>query len=211
MDGTVAIPRRGLMFVMSSPSGAGKTTISRRLLSLEPDLAMSISVTTRPPRPREVDGQDYFFIDRARYDAMVAGGEMLEHAEVFGNCYGTPRGPVEKRLAEGHDVLFDIDWQGTRQVKARMRDDVVSVFILPPSIGDLEKRLRSRAQDSDDVVKARMAKALDEVAHWDEYDYVVVNDDLTRCLDKVRSILVAERARRARQPGLEAFVGGLRG
>jgi guanylate kinase len=206
---TVQIARRGLMFVLSSPSGAGKTTISRRLLADTPDIEMSVSVTTRPPRPREVDGQDYHFIDRANYDGMVARGELLEHAKVFDHFYGTPRLAVERRLAEGRDVLFDIDWQGTRQLRERAPDDLVSVFILPPTLSDLEKRLRSRAQDDDATVRARMAKALDEASHWGEYDYIVVNDDLTRCLGQVRAILIAERLKRARQTGLKEFVGRL--
>jgi guanylate kinase len=206
---TVQIARRGLMFVLSSPSGAGKTTISRRLLADTPDIEMSVSVTTRPPRPREVDGQDYHFIDRTNYDGMVARGELLEHAKVFDHFYGTPRLAVERRLAEGRDVLFDIDWQGTRQLRERAPDDLVSVFILPPTLSDLEKRLRSRAQDDDATVRARMAKALDEASHWGEYDYIVVNDDLTRCLGQVRAILIAERLKRARQTGLKDFVGRL--
>jgi guanylate kinase len=206
---TVQIARRGLMFVLSSPSGAGKTTISRRLLADTPDIEMSVSVTTRPARPREVDGQDYHFIDRANYDGMVARGELLEHAKVFDHFYGTPRLAVERRLAEGRDVLFDIDWQGTRQLRERAPDDLVSVFILPPTLSDLEKRLRSRAQDDDATVRARMAKALDEASHWGEYDYIVVNDDLTRCLGQVRAILIAERLKRARQTGLKEFVGRL--
>jgi len=207
---TVQISRRGLMFVLSSPSGAGKTTISRRLLADMQDIEMSVSVTTRPPRPREVDGQDYYFIDRARYDDMVVKGELLEHAKVFDHFYGTPRQAVERRLAEGKDVLFDIDWQGTRQLRDKAPDDLVSVFVLPPTLSDLEKRLRTRAQDDDATVRARMAKALDEASHWGEYDYIVINDDLTRCIGQVRAILTAERLRRVRQTGLGDFVGRLK-
>lgn len=208
---TVQISRRGLMFVLSSPSGAGKTTISRRLLADMQDIEMSVSVTTRPARPREVDGQDYYFIDRSRYDDMVAKGELLEHAKVFDHFYGTPRQAVERRLAEGKDVLFDIDWQGTRQLREKAPEDLVSVFVLPPTLSDLERRLRTRAQDDDATVRARMAKALDEASHWGEYDYIVVNDDLTRCIGQVRAILTAERLRRARQTGLRDFVGRLKG
>lgn len=207
---TVQISRRGLMFVLSSPSGAGKTTISRRLLADMQDIEMSVSVTTRPPRPREVDGQDYYFIDRAHYDDMVVKGELLEHAKVFDHFYGTPRQAVERRLAEGKDVLFDIDWQGTRQLRDKAPDDLVSVFVLPPTLSDLEKRLRTRAQDDDATVRARMAKALDEASHWGEYDYIVINDDLTRCIGQVRAILTAERLRRVRQTGLGDFVGRLK-
>jgi guanylate kinase len=207
---TVQIARRGLMFVLSSPSGAGKTTISRRLLSDVPDLKMSVSVTTRPPRPGEVEGQDYYFVDKAAYEAMVAKDELLEHAKVFDNFYGTPRRAVERRLAEGLDVLFDIDWQGTQQLRKKVPNDLVSVFILPPTLSDLEHRLQTRAQDSEATVRARMAKALDEASHWGEYDYIVVNDDLTRCLGQVRAILTAERLKRQRQTGLGDFVGRLK-
>lgn len=207
---TVQIARRGLMFVLSSPSGAGKTTISRRLLSDVQDLKMSVSVTTRPPRPGEVEGQDYYFVDKAAYEAMVAKDELLEHAKVFDNFYGTPRRAVERRLAEGQDVLFDIDWQGTQQLRNKVPKDLVSVFILPPTLSDLERRLHTRAQDSEATVRARMAKALDEASHWGEYDYIVVNDDLTRCLGQVRAILTAERLKRERQTGLADFVGRLK-
>jgi len=207
---TVQIARRGLMFVLSSPSGAGKTTISRRLLSDVQDLKMSVSVTTRPPRPGEVEGQDYYFVDKAAYEAMVAKDELLEHAKVFDNFYGTPRRAVERRLAEGQDVLFDIDWQGTQQLRNKVPKDLVSVFILPPTLSDLELRLHTRAQDSEATVRARMAKALDEASHWGEYDYIVVNDNLTRCLGQVRAILTAERLKRERQTGLADFVGRLK-
>ena len=203
------IKRRGLMLVLSSPSGAGKTTISRRLLDTDGNLSLSISATTRPPRPGETDGKDYYFVDKARFDAMVEGGELLEHALVFGNNYGTPRAPVEQALEAGRDVLFDIDWQGTQQVRETARDDLVSVFILPPSTAELERRLHSRAQDSDEVVRARMAKAADEMSHWPEYDYIIINDDLERSVEQVEAILTAERLKRERRIGLGAFVRGL--
>jgi len=205
----IPVARRGLMLVLSSPSGAGKTTLSRRLLESDPAIDLSISVTTRPPRPGEVDGRDYHFIDRARFDAMIKRGELLEWAEVFGNGYGTPRGPVDAALAAGRDVLFDIDWQGTQQLREKGRDDLVSVFVLPPSIPDLEQRLRTRAQDSPNVIKSRMAKAADEMSHWAEYDYVVVNRHVADAFDDLRAILGAERLRRERQPGLSAFVRSL--
>jgi len=201
-----AVKRRGLMFVLSSPSGAGKTTISRRLLETDENLGLSISVTTRAPRPGERDGIDYHFIDRGRYDAMVAESALLEHARVFDHFYGTPRAPVEEALQAGRDILFDIDWQGTQQLTETARDDLVSVFILPPSGAELERRLRRRAQDSEDVIARRMAKAADEMSHYPEYDYVLVNTDIEESVDKVRSILVAERLRRERQIGLSDFV-----
>jgi guanylate kinase len=201
------IQRRGLMLVLSSPSGAGKTTISRKLLALENGrLEMSVSVTTRPHRPGEVDGRDYRFIDRAEFDAMVARGALLEHASVFGNHYGTPRAPVDAALDGGRDVLFDIDWQGTQQLRESAREDVVSIFVLPPDVRELERRLRERAQDADDVVRARMAKAADEMSHWAEYDYIVVNHDVAASVAEVHAILVAERLRRVRQVGLGDFV-----
>ncbi len=205
----LGVARRGLMLVLSSPSGAGKTTLSRRLLASDDAIDLSISVTTRPPRPGEVDGRDYHFIDRERFDAMAARGELLEWAQVFGNRYGTPRGPVEEALAGGRDVLFDIDWQGTQQLREKGRDDLVSVFVLPPSILDLEQRLKSRAQDTPDVIRARMAKAGDEMSHWAEYDYVVINREIADAFDDVRTILGAERLKRERQPGLSAFVRAL--
>jgi guanylate kinase len=204
-----AVARRGLMLVLSSPSGAGKTTLSRMLLNKEPAIDLSISVTTRPARPGEGDGKDYHFISRERFDAMVKGGELLESALVFGHRYGTPRAPVEKALRAGRDVLFDIDWQGTQQLREKAGRDLVSVFVLPPSIPDLERRLRSRAQDSGDVIGSRMAKAADEMSHWAEYDYVVINHDIERAFDEVRAILAAERLRRERQTGLSDFVRGL--
>ena len=208
--GTRGVERRGLMLVLSSPSGAGKTTISRELLDGDDNLTLSVSVTTRPPRPGERDGLDYRFIDRAQFDAMAKAGELLEHAEVFGNGYGTPRAEVEAALAAGRDVLFDIDWQGTQQLKAAKRDDVVSVFILPPSTGELEQRLHKRAQDSDETVRARMAKAADEMSHWAEYDYIVINWEIGRSVTEARSILEAERLKRERQVGLHSFVERLR-
>ena len=205
----IQVARRGLMLVLSSPSGAGKTTLSRLLLERDPAIDLSISVTTRPPRPGEVDGRDYHFIDRARFDAMIKRGELLEWAQVFGNGYGTPRVPVEKALAAGRDVLFDIDWQGTQQLREKGRDDLVSVFVLPPSIPDLEQRLRTRAQDSPDVIRSRMAKAADEMSHWAEYDYVIINRRVADGFEDVRAILGAERLKRERQPGLSAFVRSL--
>ena len=201
-----AIDRRGLMLVLSSPSGAGKTTLSRRLLAADPAVELSVSVTTRKQRPGEVDGRDYHFIDGARFDAMVKSGGLLEWAQVFGHRYGTPRTPVEAALAQGRDVLFDIDWQGTQQLREKAHNDLVSIFVLPPSVPDLERRLRSRAQDSDDVIHTRMAKAADEMSHWPEYDYVVINTDLDHAFAEVRSILAAERLKRERQTGLSAFV-----
>jgi guanylate kinase len=205
----LGVARRGLMLVLSSPSGAGKTTLSRRLLESDPAIDLSISVTTRPPRPGEVDGRDYHFIDRAQFDAMAARGELLEWAQVFGNRYGTPRGPVETALASGRDVLFDIDWQGTQQLREKGRADLVSVFVLPPSIPDLEQRLKSRAQDTPEVIRSRMAKAADEMSHWAEYDYVVINREIADAFEDVRAILGAERLKRERQPGLSAFVRSL--
>ncbi|TAN59012.1 MAG: guanylate kinase [Rhodospirillales bacterium] len=206
-----AIHRRGLMLVLSSPSGAGKSSIARALLETEPQLAMSVSATTRAPRPGEVDGKDYHFIDIERMKGMIGNGEFLEHAKVFDNYYGTPRAPVEAALSAGKDVLFDIDWQGTQQVAANARDDLVTVFVLPPSVEELEKRLRGRAQDSDEVVKKRMGKAADEMSHWPEYDYVIVNRDLEVSIAAVKAILGAERLKRFRQLGMADFVNKLRG
>jgi len=197
------------MLVLSSPSGAGKTTLSRRLLQRDPGVEMSVSVTTRSPRPGETEGRDYHFIDPARFDAMVAQGDLLESAQVFDHRYGTPRGPVEAALAQGRDVLFDIDWQGTQQLREKASNDLVSVFILPPSVPELERRLHTRAQDSDDVIRRRMMKASDEMSHWAEYDYVVVNKDLDDAFAKVQTILSAERAKRQRQIGLSDFVRNL--
>ena len=201
-----AIARRGLMLVLSSPSGAGKTTLSRKLLESDPGVELSISVTTRKQRPGEVDGRDYHFVDAARFDAMAENDELLEWAWVFGHRYGTPRAPVELTLAQGRDVLFDIDWQGTQQLREKTGRDLVSIFVLPPSIPDLERRLRTRAQDSDEVIHARMAKAADEMSHWAEYDYVVINTDIDHAFAEVQSILAAERRKRERQTGLSEFV-----
>src|SRR5919201_70267 len=185
------VARRGVMLVLSSPSGAGKTTLSRKLLDLDSAVELSVSVTTRPKRSGEVEGRDYRFIDRARFDEMVHGGELLEWAEVFDHCYGTPRAPVQAALAAGRDVLFDIDWQGTQQLAERARADLVSVFILPPSTLELERRLRARAQDSAAEVTRRMAKAADEMSHWAENDYIIVNRDVERSLTQVQAILQA--------------------
>jgi guanylate kinase len=203
-----AVKRRGLMFVLSSPSGAGKSTLSRMLLE-DPGVELSISVTTRPRRPGEVDGKHYHFIDKARFDHMVQDGELLEWAEVFGNLYGTPRAPVDKALADGRDMLFDLDWQGTQQVRDRAGKDLVSLFVLPPSVPELERRLKSRAQDSEAVIRSRMERASDEMSHWAEYDYVVINNDLDRTFAEVRAILAAERLKRERQIGLSGFVRAL--
>jgi len=203
------VARRGLMFVLSSPSGAGKTTLSRMLLRSDGRVELSISVTTRPQRRGEIDGRDYHFIDRARFDAMVKRNELLEWAEVFGHRYGTPRRPVIEALRGGRDVLFDIDWQGTQQLREKARDDLVSVFILPPTVRELERRLKRRAQDSKSVIGARMAKAAGEMSHWPEYDYVVVNRDIAEAFAEVRSILAAERLKRERQIGLSDFVRSL--
>ena len=200
------VERRGLMFVLSSPSGAGKTTLSRMLMEKVPDLQMSVSATTRPMRPGEADGKDYYFVDQKRFDEMVAKGDLLEWAPVFGKSYGTPRLPVEKALAEGRDVLFDIDWQGTQQLREKAGPDVVSVFILPPSAADLEKRLHTRAQDSDEVIRGRMDRASHEMSHWAEYDYIVVNQNVDEAFAEVQSILKAERLKRARRTGLTEFV-----
>jgi len=201
-----SIARRGLMFVLSSPSGAGKTTLARMLLKADRNVELSVSVTTRPKRRAEIDGRDYHFIDIARFRAMVKTGKLLEWAEVFNHRYGTPRRPVEKALRAGRDVLFDIDWQGTQQLRERARDDLVSVFILPPTAKELERRLHRRAQDSRDIIGARMAKAAGEMSHWPEYDYVIVNRDIDKAFAEVRAILAAERLKRERQIGLSSFV-----
>jgi guanylate kinase len=206
---TKAVARRGMMLVLSSPSGAGKTTLSRRLLAEEHGIELSISVTTRAKRRGEVNGRHYHFIDVKRFDAMARRGELLESAEVFGNRYGTPRKPVEKALRQGRDVLFDIDWQGTQQLREKMPHDLVSVFVLPPSIPELERRLHTRAQDDERIIRERMAKAGGEMSHWAEYDYVVINRDLKRAFGDVCAILAAERLKRERQTGLTAFVRGL--
>ena len=205
-----SIVRRGLMLVLSSPSGAGKTTLSRLLLEHDGGIELSISATTRPKRPGERDGIDYNFIDSARFRGMVDRDELLEWAQVFDNYYGTPRAPVEASLSAGRDMLFDIDWQGTQQLVERAREDLVSVFILPPSTQELERRLVTRAQDSAEVVARRMSKAADEMSHWAEYDYVIVNREITSSLVELRAILQAERLKRHRQIGLSDFVKALR-
>jgi guanylate kinase len=200
------IARRGLMLVLSSPSGAGKTTLSRRLLELDDNVTLSISVTTRKKRPSEMEGRDYYFIDRRRFDELVERGELLEWAEVFDNYYGTPKKPVMDALAAGRDVLFDIDWQGTQQLRESARPDMASIFVLPPSIPELERRLHTRAEDDYETIHRRMAKVADELSHWSEYDYVVINDDLETAYSEVKTILTAERLKRERQPGLPDLV-----
>ena len=203
-------PRRGLLLILSSPSGAGKSTLARRLMDWDTTMRFSVSATTRAPRPGEVEGREYYFKPRAEFEAMVAAGEMLEHAEVFGNFYGSPRAPVEAAMAEGRDTLFDIDWQGGQQIRnSALGRDVVSVFILPPSIAELDRRLRGRGQDSDEVIAGRMAKSQAEISHWAEYDYVLVNDDLEETFARLLTVLQAERMRRDRQPGMADFVRGL--
>jgi guanylate kinase len=202
--------RKGLLLILSSPSGAGKSTLARMLMEWDPTMDFSVSATTRAPRPGEVDGREYHFCDRAAFEAMVAAGEMLEHAEVFGNLYGSPRAPVQAAMAAGRDTLFDIDWQGGQQIRnSSLGRDVVSVFVLPPSIAELERRLRSRGQDSDAVIAGRMAKSEGEISHWAEYDYVLINRDLDSTFNTLRTILEAERERRDRQPMLSEFVRGL--
>jgi len=200
------VDRRGLMFVLSSPSGAGKTTLSRLLIERMAGLKMSVSATTRAKRPGEVEGRDYLFVDKARFEDMVKRNELLEWATVFDNRYGTPRAPVETALSKGEDVLFDIDWQGTQQLREKARADVVSVFILPPSAVDLEKRLHSRAQDSRKVIRGRMSRASHEMSHWAEYDYIVINHEIDAAFAEVQSILKAERLKRERRIGLTGFV-----
>lgn len=203
------IHRRGLMLVLSSPSGAGKSTISRELLTRDGNLSMSVSLTTRPMRPGEQEGVHYYFVDHAEFEARVQRKELLEHAHVFGNRYGTPRGPVEDAMRAGRDVLFDIDWQGTQQLSDSAGTDLVRVFILPPSAAELERRLTNRAQDSAEVIAHRMSKANDEMSHWSEYDYVVVNHDVAESVASVEAILKAERLKRRRQVGLSDFVRSL--
>jgi len=207
--GSDGVERRGMMFVLSSPSGAGKTTLSRLLIERTAGLRMSVSATTRAKRPGEVDGRDYWFVDKTGFEQMAKRGELLESAIVFDNRYGTPRAPVEAALAAGQDVLFDIDWQGTQQLREKARADVVSVFILPPSATDLEKRLHTRAQDSDAVIRGRMSRATHELSHWAEYDYIVVNRDVDDAFAEVQSILKAERLKRERRTGLTEFVRAL--
>ncbi|NGQ91966.1 guanylate kinase [Rhodobacter sp. HX-7-19] len=202
--------RKGLLLILSSPSGAGKSTLTRMLMGWDPTMRFSVSATTRAPRPGETDGREYFFRSRAEFEAMVDQGQMLEHAEVFGNFYGTPRGPVEENMRAGCDTVFDIDWQGGQQIRnSALGRDVVSVFVLPPSIAELDRRLRSRGQDSDEVIAGRMAKSRDEISHWAEYDYVLVNEDLDTTFARLKTILESERLRRDRQPGLADFVRGL--
>jgi guanylate kinase len=200
------IARRGLMLVLSSPSGAGKSTLSRRVLQSDPNVAMSVSATTRAKRPNEIEGKDYFFVTPEKFEAMVKDGAFLEHATVFGNRYGTPWKPVEALLQEGRDVLFDIDWQGAQQLSQKARDDLVRVFILPPSRDELERRLRARAEDSPEVVARRMAEASNEISRWSEYDYVIVNDDVQKAQAQLEAIVAAERLSRQRQTGLVDFV-----
>lgn len=202
-------PRRGLMFVLSSPSGAGKSTLARRLMEQNGDIVLSVSATTRPPRPGEVDGREYHFVDHDRFEAMMGEGALLEWARVFDNYYGTPRAPVETALAAGKDVLFDVDWQGARALRGAAPEDVVSVFILPPDMVELERRLHTRAQDSEAIIARRMAKSADEIRHWEEYDYVLVNRDLDASAEDLQRILTVERARRARQIWLSGFVDTL--
>lgn len=204
------LQRRGLMFVLSSPSGAGKTTITRALLKNNPDLEISISATTRQIRPGEVDGQDYYFVDIPEFNAMVENGEMLEHAKVFKNYYGTPRQPVSEALERGHDVIFDIDWQGTQQLREIARDDLVTVFILPPNAKELERRLRTRNQDPEETIRHRMDKAADEMTHYSEYDYVLINNNVELAIHQAQLILDAERLKRHRIAGLSDFVRGLK-
>jgi guanylate kinase len=204
------IHRRGFLLVLSSPSGAGTTTITRRLLDRDPTLSLSVSVTTRPARPGEVDGRDYCFIDQPRFDMMVAAGDLLEHASVFGHHYGTPRQPIEAAVADGRDIVTDIDWQGTQQLGATLPHDLVTVFVLPPTMAALEMRLRRRAQDSAEIVQGRMAKSAEVLSHWSEYDYVIVNRELDDSVAAVEAIVIAERLRRTRQLGLADFVNRLR-
>ena len=209
-NGYYDIERRGLMLVLSSPSGAGKTTIARLLLERESGVSLSVSVTTRPKRPSEVDGEDYYFVDLTEFNLMLNRREFLEHAKVFDHYYGTPRQPIEDALSEGQDILFDIDWQGEQQLKQSARDDLASVFILPPSTEELGRRLRQRAQDPSDVLITRMEKAPDEISHWPEYDYIVINKKIEETVAQVQSILIAERLKRERQTGLTEFVKRLR-
>jgi guanylate kinase len=203
--------RRGLMLVLSSPSGTGKTTIARAVLARDANIIVSVSYTTRPPRSGEEDGRDYHFVDQPRFESIAAKGGMLERARVFDNHYGTPRAPVEAALATGRDVLFDIDWQGTQQIAQNARNDLASIFVLPPSLEELERRLHTRAQDSVEVVRRRMSKASDEMSHWREYDYIIVNRDFEASVTAVQAILAAERLRRDRQTGLAGFVNSMRG
>ena len=207
---TPTAARKGLLLILSSPSGAGKSTLAKRLMAWDDTLRFSVSATTRAPRPGEADGREYYFKTRDQFETMVAAGEMLEHAEVFGNLYGSPKGPVQQAMAEGRDTLFDIDWQGGQQIRnSSLGRDVVSIFVLPPSIADLEARLNGRGQDSAEVIAGRMAKSRDEISHWAEYDYVIVNKDIDQAFEELLTILKAERMRRDRQPFLSDFVRGL--
>ena len=203
--------RRGLLIVLSSPSGAGKSTISRMLMQSDGEITMSISATTRPMRPGETDDVDYHFVDDAEFDRMIAAGDFVEWAPVFGNRYGTPKNPVKAALKDGRDILFDIDWQGTQQLQAAMGEDLVTIFILPPSMAELERRLRERGTDSEDVIRDRMSRAASEISHWPEYEYVLLNSDADQCLEQVRSIVAAERLKRQRQIGLVPLVRDLIG
>ena len=199
--------RKGLLLILSSPSGAGKSTLTRMLMGWDATMRFSVSATTRAPRPGEQDGREYYFRSRREFEAMVSDNQMLEHAEVFGNLYGTPRGPVEQAMREGRDTVFDIDWQGGQQIRnSALGRDVVSIFVLPPSIAELDRRLNDRAQDSAEVIAGRMAKSRDEISHWAEYDYVLINDDLNATFTQLQTILQTERMRRDRQPGLADFV-----
>lgn len=204
------VARRGLMFVLSSPSGAGKSTLAKKLLESDENMSLSVSATTRAPRPSEVDGREYKFLDKATFEEMADRGEFLEHAMVFGNHYGTPRAPVEAMLIQGRDVLFDVDWQGARALRAAEPQDVVGIFILPPSMAELERRLRARNEDSEDVISKRMARSLDEISHWEEYDYVLVNTLLEQTLAQIKQILAAERLKRHRQMWLNLHVDRLK-
>ena len=205
-----SIDRRGLLIILSSPSGAGKSTLAKRLMEWDPSLSFSVSATTRAPREGEVDGTHYHFVDETKFRSMVADGEMLEHAHVFGNFYGSPAGPVRTAIDDGCDVLFDVDWQGAQQIsRSALQDHVLSIFVLPPSISELRRRLESRGQDAEDVIQKRMQKSWDEISHWDGYDYVLVNDNLDASFERLKTIVSAERLRLAQQPGLMDFVRGL--
>jgi guanylate kinase len=209
LDETQGLSRRGLLIVLSSPSGAGKSTISRMLLAADREVEMSISATTRPKRPGERDDVDYHFVDDAEFDRLVAAGDFVEWAPVFGYRYGTPKAPVKAALKAGRDILFDIDWQGTQQLQAAMGEDLVRIFILPPSMAELERRLHARGTDSDEVIADRMARAAGEISHWPEYDYVLINRDTAECLSEVKAIVAAERLKRGRQVGMVPFVRDL--
>jgi len=211
VDPSLGRVRRGLLIVLSSPSGAGKSTLSRMLMAADDDISMSVSATTRPKRPGEQDGVDYHFVDDPEFDRLIDGGEFVEWAPVFGYRYGTPKAPVKAALKDGRDILFDIDWQGTQQLHAAMGEDLVRIFLLPPSMGELERRLQERGTDSDHVIADRMSRAAAEISHWAEYDYVLVNRDAELCLAQIRTIVAAERLKRARQIGLVAFVRDLVG